>query len=92
MVLVDLMLPEMSGSVVAAEVQKFWPDVRISYMSGYSDAEMIKRGLLNPADRFLQKPFRLETLTSHVQAVLGGAYDPVACVHRPDVCATAAVA
>jgi two-component system cell cycle sensor histidine kinase/response regulator CckA len=92
MVLVDLMLPEMSGIAVAAAVQTIWPDVQISFMSGYSDAEMIKRGLLHPADRFLQKPFRLEALTSHVRAVLGGAYDPRACAHLPDTCATGAIA
>ena len=93
MVLVDLMLPEMSGSVLAAQVQKVWPEVRISYMSGYSDAEMIKRGILDSDARFLQKPFRLQALTSHVQAVFGGAPDPVARAHWSDhLCATAAVA
>ena len=92
MVLVDLMLPEMGGSALVAEVQKFWPDVLISYMSGHSDAEMIKRRLLNPDDRFLQKPFRLQALTSHVQAVLGGADHLVAHPHQADLCAGAAVA
>jgi DNA-binding response OmpR family regulator len=91
MVLVDLMLPEMGGGLLAGEIQKLWPDVLISYMSGYSDAEMIKRGLLTPGDRFLQKPFRLQALTSHVQAVLGAADNPAAHPHQTDLCAAAAV-
>ena len=42
------------------------------------DAEMIERRLLDPDDRFLQKPFRLQALTSHIQSVLGDADNPVA--------------
>ena len=53
---------------------------------------MIKRGLLDPDDRFLQKPFRLQALTSHIQSVLGDADNPVARAHQPDVCAAAPVA
>jgi CheY-like chemotaxis protein len=92
LLLADLMLPEMNGSLLAGEVQKLWPGVRVSFMSGYPDADMVKRGFLGPVDPFLQKPFSLQALTSHVRAVLR---DTPAAVQRPNwpgVGASAAVA
>jgi CheY-like chemotaxis protein len=89
-ILADLMLPEMNGSRLAAEVRKLWPDVQVSFMSGYSDADMVRRGILSPLDPFLQKPFSLPALTSHVRAVLQGIPCATARPRWPALSATVA--
>lgn len=70
LMLADLMLPDMKGSAVANQVRKLWPHVVVSYMSGYADSEMVTRGILAPEDYFIQKPFTLKALASHLQTVL----------------------
>ena len=39
-------------------------------MSGYSDAAVVQRGLLEPGTAFIQKPFRARELTAKVRSLL----------------------
>lgn len=64
LVIADLTLPGASGRAVAEEIRRFRPDVRLLFMSGYSDEE-------NLPGPFLAKPFTPTELEQRVQALLG---------------------
>ncbi|MGI9077961.1 MAG: hypothetical protein ACR2G6_11650 [Gemmatimonadaceae bacterium] len=38
------------------------PDVRVIYMSGYTDDDILRRGLIDRRTAFIQKPFAVEEL------------------------------
>jgi two-component system cell cycle sensor histidine kinase/response regulator CckA len=56
-VLSDVVMPGMGGRALANALRKRWPDIPILFMSGYTNEEIIHRGLLGPDEPFLQKPF-----------------------------------
>jgi PAS domain S-box-containing protein len=66
LVLTDVVMPGMSGSELAVAVARLAPGIRVLFTSGYTDGEILRRGLLEPGADFLPKPFSPEAL---VQAV-----------------------
>ncbi|HEY1068173.1 MAG TPA: PAS domain S-box protein, partial [Pirellulales bacterium] len=66
----DVVMPEMGGRQLAAEVLARRPETRIMYMSGYTDDLMLHSDVLDPAAAFLQKPFTPLSLTKKVREVL----------------------
>jgi signal transduction histidine kinase len=65
-VLCDLMMPEMHGTELAAQLQRHNPSLRILFMSGYSGGSAkLPRGA-----KLLGKPFSLAELDNAIQAVL----------------------
>jgi len=76
LLLTDVILPGMNGRQVAERLTRSRPDLRVLFMSGYTD-DVIARassegrtGALAPGLRFLQKPFTLESLASGVREAL----------------------
>ena len=66
MVLLDYLLPEMSGELVFENLQNLNPDVRVVLFTGCEESvadKMLKRGLRG----YLQKPFSLPDLTQKVR-------------------------
>jgi DNA-binding NtrC family response regulator len=61
----------MSGPELAQRVTRVCPDLRVIYISGYTDRALIHQGLRQPGSAFLQKPFTPETLVRMVREVLG---------------------
>ena len=72
LLLTDVIMPEMSGRVVAEKVAAFHPGVKILYMSGYTDDVVAHHGILEEGVHFLQKPFTSHSLASKVREVLEG--------------------
>ncbi|MBV9763498.1 MAG: response regulator [Acidobacteriaceae bacterium] len=70
LLLTDVVMPEMSGVAVAAELQKKWPGLTVLCTSGYTDHALLERGALPQDIRFLQKPYMPESLLEQVAAVL----------------------
>jgi len=70
LVLTDVVMPEMSGPQLVARIAEFCPDARVLYMSGYTDDEVIGRGLANPGLMLLQKPFSAQELVERVRLAL----------------------
>jgi len=58
----------MGGSDLAEEVARLVPGIPILFTSGYTDAEILRRGLLEPGAEFLPKPFSPEGLVQAVRA------------------------
>jgi two-component system cell cycle sensor histidine kinase/response regulator CckA len=67
----DLVMPGISGRVLAQELVKIHPETRIMYMSGYSDAAVLEDAAMDNTAAFLRKPFRLDSLALKIREVLG---------------------
>jgi len=72
LVLTDLVMPRMSGTDLARQMQTTRPAIRVLYMSGYTDYGVIGQGILTADTPFIQKPFTSATLSRKVREVLGG--------------------
>jgi len=70
----DVVMPNMSGKDLANRLQRNQPDLRVLYMSGYTDNAIIHHGILEPGTDFIQKPFTLRDLAEKVQAILRGGH------------------
>ena len=66
LVLTDLIMPGMTGAELAREISKMHPQIRIIFMSGYSDDPVI-RSVDGAAGFFLAKPFTASALADRVQ-------------------------
>ena len=73
LVLTDVVMPTMSGREMIDALRMSRPEVRVIYMSGYTDDEIVRRGLHDPAMSFIQKPFTAEHLAMFVRKILDGA-------------------
>jgi PAS domain S-box-containing protein len=66
----DVIMPGMSGRMLAERVAVLSPDLPVLYMSGYTDDAIVRHGLLGDQLEFIQKPFAPELLTRKVRSVL----------------------
>jgi len=78
LVLTDVIMPEMSGRGLVERLRAVRPAAAVVYMSGYTDDDVVRRGLFEPGSRFVQKPFVADELLRVVREMLEGAGDPVA--------------
>jgi CheY-like chemotaxis protein len=72
LVLTDLVMPEMGGRELAQRLTASWPDIKIVFMSGYTEDAASRASVLAPGAFFLDKPFTPETLTRKVREALHG--------------------
>ncbi|MGZ8379306.1 MAG: PAS domain-containing protein [Gemmatirosa sp.] len=70
LVLTDIVMPEMSGREFVEQLTVHHPDLRVLCMSGYTDDEIVRRGLVVPNAALLEKPFTPERLLDEVRAAL----------------------
>ncbi|MEW5976221.1 MAG: PAS domain S-box protein [Acidobacteriota bacterium] len=70
LLLTDVVVPQMGGHKLAGQLTRWRPDLRIVYMSGYTDSAIVHHGLLQAGTTFLQKPFTPEVLLAKVRQAL----------------------
>ncbi len=70
LLLTDVVLPRMNGKELYERLAAQRPDLRVLYMSGYSEETIAHRGILDAGVHYLQKPFSLRTLGREVKRAL----------------------
>jgi two-component system, cell cycle sensor histidine kinase and response regulator CckA len=70
LLLTDTIMPGMNGPELAKRVQAIRPEIKVLYMSGYTDKAFLSTGRWEPGSAFLQKPFTPQTLGHKVHEIL----------------------
>jgi len=68
----DMIMPGMTGKDLASRLQENQPDLKVLFMSGYTNSQIVEHGSLLEGVHFLQKPFSLIELSQKVRDILDG--------------------
>jgi len=68
--LTDIIMPNMNGRQLADIFLRDYPDVKIIFMSGYTDETITRQGVLTAGDILIEKPLSPAKLTSRLRAIL----------------------
>ena len=70
LLLTDVILPKVSGRQIAERLATLRPEMKVLFMSGYTDEAILQQGVLDSDVAYLQKPITPEKLTRAVREVL----------------------
>ena len=77
LLLTDIVMPEMGGRELAEKAAVLYPEMKLLFMSGYTDDLLVREGIKAHGTPFLQKPFTLQELARTVRNVLDGKVNEV---------------
>jgi len=71
LMLTDVVMPGMNGRILADEAQRRRPDLKVVFMTGYTQNAIIHNGVLDAGVHLITKPFTIADLEGALSAVLG---------------------
>jgi two-component system cell cycle sensor histidine kinase/response regulator CckA len=66
----DVVMPAMGGVALTHHLHRERPNLKVLYVSGYTDDAIVHHGVVEPGVQFLQKPFPLATLARRIRELL----------------------
>jgi len=82
LLITDVVMPHLNGPELATQMGATRPNLKVLFISGYTDDTVFRHGVLEGDVAFLQKPFNLKALAQKIREVLSG--QPVAVGSRID--------
>jgi signal transduction histidine kinase/ActR/RegA family two-component response regulator len=70
MVLTDVVMPKMDGYELSKALREKYPDIKILFMSGYTDNDIVNNGQIDSNIHFLQKPYTIKQLSNIIREIL----------------------
>ena len=71
LLLTDVVMPGINGRELSQRVANIRPNVKILYMSGYTETVIDRNGVIEPGVELLQKPFSMQELVAKIRELLG---------------------
>lgn len=71
LVITDVVMPGVGGREMVKQLGSTRPEMKVLYLSGYTEDSIISDGSIESGTAFLQKPFSLQNLSRKVREVLG---------------------
>jgi DNA-binding NtrC family response regulator len=71
LILSNAPIPQIRGSVISEPLASIHPEIKVLYMSGYTQNFLVHQGVLNSEVNFIPKPFKVSTLVKKIRNVLG---------------------
>jgi two-component system, cell cycle sensor histidine kinase and response regulator CckA len=71
LMITDVVMPGMSGGHLAELLLETYPDLKVLFMSGYSEKVVVRHKISDLQTNFLQKPFTLKALAAKIRKILG---------------------
>lgn len=73
LVVTDIVMPGMDGRRLVERLRERWPEVPVLFVSGYTEDQIVRQGVLQEGEHFLSKPYQLADFSARVRALLAGA-------------------
>jgi two-component system, cell cycle sensor histidine kinase and response regulator CckA len=70
LLLTDVIMPQINGRELAARVAAMHPDMRVLFMSGYTDDTVVQHGVLDQTAHHIDKPLTPDALARKVRQIL----------------------
>lgn len=70
LLITDVLMPEIDGPELAKNLCAVRPDLRVIYISGYTDDCLAPEGILEPGTVLVNKPFSVRVLSAKMREVL----------------------
>jgi DNA-binding NtrC family response regulator len=68
----DVVMPGISGPVLADRLLAIEPKLKVLFMSGYDDRQVVQRYVVEKGYQMIVKPFTIQTLRQTIESVLTG--------------------
>jgi two-component system cell cycle sensor histidine kinase/response regulator CckA len=70
LIISDMIMPRMGGKELVENIRLKFPEMKVLFISGYTDDALLDRGALGPGIAFQEKPFSPKQLAQRVRTVL----------------------
>ena len=70
LIITDLIMPELNGKEFVEKAKQIYPNIKVLYVSGYTDNHIVHNGLLEKEVNFIHKPYSIKILAKEIERIL----------------------